>query len=63
VVVTATNDHGQVFVSELPFSVGPSERKAMLVRGGSAIALVGAALLLAWKLSLFPKSWTRKNLG
>jgi hypothetical protein len=53
-MVTAKNDHGQVFVSEFPFRVGQS-RGWLLVWGGSAAAFVVAAVLFAFNRGVFPK--------
>lgn len=51
-MVTAKNDHGQVFVSEFPFRVGPSGHATLLLWGGLATAFLAAVLLLAWNRGL-----------
>jgi len=59
VMVTAKNDHGQVFVSEFPFRVGPAGYGGVLLWGGAAGALVVASLLLAWKYGVFRRLLAR----
>jgi hypothetical protein len=59
-MVTAKNDHGQVFVSEFPFRVGQSGHATLLLWGGLATALIAAVLLLAWYRGLH-RLWSRKG--
>lgn len=42
-IVTATNDHGQVFVSRFPFAVGEGQNKVYIGVGVGAVLLAGAA--------------------
>lgn len=53
-IVTAKNDHGQIFVSRFPFSVGEGANKALLGYG------VGAVLLIAGIGAYFYYSKRRK---
>jgi len=58
-MVTAKNDHGQVYVSEIPFRVGQAGHGRLLFWGGSVVAFIAAALLLAWKYALLQRLWSR----
>lgn len=60
-VVTVKNDHGQVYVAEFPFSVGQSGHGMLLLWGGSATALIAAALFLAWKYEILQR--VRARIG
>lgn len=60
-IVTAKNDHGQVFVSEFPFRVGQSGRGTYLLWGGAAIAFMAVGLLLAWKYAGLRRRWSRRG--
>jgi hypothetical protein len=62
-MVTAKNDHGQVFVSEFPFRVGPSGRAAILLWGGVAAAFIAAALALVWNQAVLQRLWSRRGHG
>lgn len=62
-MVTAKNDHGQVFVSDFPFRVGQSGHGRLLLWGGSAAAFIAGALLLAWKLGALQRLWSRGGPG
>lgn len=60
-MVTAKNDHGQVYVSEFPFRVGQPGRSRLLLWGGSAAAFIAVALLLAWKYAVLQRFWPRNG--
>jgi hypothetical protein len=60
-MVTAKNEHGQVFVSEFPFRVGQSGHAAFLLWGGSATAFIAAIVLLAWNRGRLHRLWPRKG--
>lgn len=60
-MVTAKNDHGQVFVSEFPFRVGQSGHTRLLLWGGLATAFIAAVLLLAWYRGLLHRLWSRNG--
>ncbi len=62
-MVTARNDHGQVFVSEFPFRVGQSGRTTVLLWGGVALAFIAAAMALAWKYADLARLWSHRGHG
>lgn len=47
-IVTVRNDHGQEYVSQFPFMVGPDWRKLVPFYGLSALA-VGLGIFVVWK--------------
>lgn len=57
-MVTVKNDHGQVYVSDFPFRVGPTGHATVLLWGGLAAALVAAAFLAAWRYGLLKRFWS-----
>jgi hypothetical protein len=59
-MVTVKNEHGQVYVSDFPFSVGPSGRATVLLWGGLVAVLVAATLFAAWR-SLLRRFWLLIN--